>query len=232
MAAPLEAFAPGLWLREYGVRLAGARFNARMTVIRLRSGAIVVHSPCPFDAALGAEVAALGRVAALVAPGNLHWMHVRSWQEAFPEAVTYVCRGVEERAPALAFDFVLGDEAPALWAEDLAQVALEGTRLMREVAFLHRESRTLILVDLIENFTPATGGTNLALRLLFRALGMWSRPMPAPEYRFAWGDKARIRACMERILAWEFERVILAHGDLVTADAKDVVLRAWRSVLA
>jgi len=35
-------FVPGaLWLREYGVRLGGARFNARMTVIRLRSGEVV-----------------------------------------------------------------------------------------------------------------------------------------------------------------------------------------------
>jgi hypothetical protein len=232
MAPSLDVFVPGaLWLREYGVRLGGARFNARMTVIKLRSGELLVHSPCAFDDSLGAEIAALGRVAAIIAPGNLHWLHVRSWQQAFPDAVTYVCPGVETRARGLRFDVVLGDEAPPLWADELSQVALRGTRIMREVAFYHLASRTLILVDLVENFTAATRGTNALMRIAFRALGMWNRPGPAPEYRFAWGDKARVRVGLERILAWDFERVILSHGDVITRDARHVVAQAWRGIL-
>jgi uncharacterized protein DUF4336 len=232
MEPSLDVFVPEvLWLRDYALRLGGARFNARMTVIKLRSGELLIHSPCAFDEPLTAEVGALGRVAAIIAPGNFHWMHVRSCQQAFPDAVTYVCPGVEERAKDLRFDVVLGDDAPPLWADELAQVALEGTRMMREVAFFHRDSRTLILVDLVENFTPDTPGTNWFLRIAFRAVGMWNRPSPAPEYRFGWGDKARVRACMERILAWDFERVILSHGDLITRDAKAIVARAWRKIL-
>jgi hypothetical protein len=228
----LEVFVPdALWLRQYFVRLGGARFNARMTVIRLRSGELVIHSPCAFDDSLTAEVAALGRVAAIIAPGNLHWLHVRSCQQAFPDADTYVCPGVEKRAKGLGFDVVLGDVAPPLWADDLSQVAVQGARLMREVAFFHRASRTLILVDLVENFTSTTPGTNVLLQIVFRALGMWGRPAPAPEYRFAWGDKARVRAGMERILAWDFERVVLSHGDVITRDARQVVAHAWRQIL-
>jgi len=231
MAPALEVFVPhALWLREYSVRLGGAQFNARMTVIKLRGGEILVHSPCAFDASLAAEVAALGRVAAIIAPGNLHWLHVRSCQEAFPDAVTYICPGVEKRARRLKFGVILDDEAPQLWADELSQVALQG-RFMREVAFLHRASGTLILVDLIENFTPATQGTNSFHRLVFRALGMWNRPGPAPEYRLAWGDKARVREGMKRILAWDFERVILSHGDIITRDAKQIVAQAWRTIL-
>lgn len=232
MASSLEVFVPdALWLHEYVVRLAGARFNARMTVIKLRSGEIVIHSPGAFDDALAAEVAALGPVAAIIAPGNLHWLHVRSCQQAFPGAVTYICPGVEARAKDLNFDFVLGDEPPSLWRDQLSQVVLQGTRLMREVAFLHRASRTLILVDLIENLTPATRGTNLFVRVLYRALGMWNRPGPAPEYRFPARAKVRVREGLARILAWEFDRVILSHGDLITRDAKPIVAQAWRKLL-
>lgn len=233
MAGSLEVFVPdALWLRDYFVSLGGARVNARMTVIKLRSGEILVHSPCAFDEALGAEVAALGRVAGIIAPGNFHWLHVRSCQEAFPDAVTYICPGVEKRAKSLEFDVVLGDEAPPLWAGELSQVALQGPRIMREVAFLHHASKTLILVDLVENVTPATPGVNWVLRVFFRAIGMWNQPSPAPEYRVAWGDEARVRQGLERILAWDFERVILSHGDLITRDAKQVVTRAWRKILA
>ena len=37
---------------------------------------------------------------------------------------------------------------------------------------------------------------------------------------------------MERILAWDFERVILSHGDIIVRDAKQVVAGAWRQILS
>ena len=233
VAPSLEVLVPdALWLKGYVVSLGGARINARMTVIKLRGGEILIHSPCAFDEALKAEIAALGRVAAIIAPGNFHWLHVRSCQQAFPGAVTYICPGVEKRSKgALAFDEVLTDDAPALWASELAQVLLQGTRVMREVVFFHHASSTLILVDLVENVTATTPGTNWFLRLLFRAIGMWNTPSPAPEYRLGWGDKELVGQCMERILAWDFERVILSHGDLITRDAKHVVRHSWRKIL-
>lgn len=232
MDSSLEVFVPdALWVVEYFVSLSGARVNARMTIIKLRTGALVIHSPCAFDAALSAEVAALGPVAAIVAPGNFHWLHVNSCQQAFPDAVTYICPGVEKRAKGIRFDVLLGDKSPPLWSNELSQVLLEGTRLMREVAFFHHASKTLILVDLVENVTPATPGTNFFLRLFFQAVGMWNRPRPAPEYWLAWGDKARVREGLERILAWDFEQVILSHGDLIRQNAKQVVIRAWRTIV-
>ena len=117
----LEVFVPGaLWLREYSVRLGGARFNARMTVIKLPGGDLLIHSPCAFDGSLAADVAALGRVVAIIAPGNLHRLHVRSCQRAFPDAAIYICPGVEKRAKGLAFELVLGDEIPSTVALALA----------------------------------------------------------------------------------------------------------------
>ncbi|HET6585980.1 MAG TPA: hypothetical protein VFG69_21130, partial [Nannocystaceae bacterium] len=185
-----------------------------------------------FEPALTAEIGALGKVAAIIAPGNFHWLHVASCQAAFPEAPTYICAGVEKRARDLRYDAVLGDEEVPLWAGELSQVALQGTRVMREVAFFHESSKTLVLTDLIENVTPDTPGTNLYLRLLFRALGMWKQPSPAPEYRIGWGDKALVREGLRRILAWDFERVIVSHGDLITQNAKQIVAHAWRKILA
>ena len=61
---------------------------------------------------------------------------------------------------------------------------LIGNRVMREVDFLHRASRTLVVTDLIENFQDATPGTNRVLRATIKLLGMWGRPAPAPELRW------------------------------------------------
>ena len=39
------------------------------------------------------------------------------------------------------------------------------------------------------------------------------------------------REALERILAWDFDRVVIAHGDLIERDAKSVLRRAWRATL-
>ncbi|HEY7976923.1 MAG TPA: hypothetical protein VID67_01925, partial [Rhizomicrobium sp.] len=75
----LSPYVPGqIWLCAYPVRLAGTRFDARMTVIRLSSGDVMLHSPCEITAPLAQEISALGSVTHIVAPGNFHHMFVAS----------------------------------------------------------------------------------------------------------------------------------------------------------
>ncbi len=231
-AGTLHQYVPGqVWLAEYPIRYAGARFNARMTVLRLTDGNLLIHSPCAIDTPLRDEIVKLGPVAHIVAPGNFHHFHIPSCQRAFPNAETWLCPGVERKRPDLHFDWMLGDRAPAAWDGTLDQVLIRGNRLIWEVAFYHRLSRTLVLVDLIENFTDHTPDTNWALKLMFKALRMWNRPKPAPEYSMGWNDKAAARASLERVLEWDFERIVIAHGDLIEQDAKNVARQAWASLL-
>lgn len=229
----LSSYVPGqIWLCAYPMRLAGTRFDARMTMIRLSSGDLMLHSPCNITASIAQEIAALGHVAHIVAPGNFHHMFVASAQAVFPSAKTWICPGVETRQSGLKYDGRLGDTAPPDWAGEIDQVLVEGTRIMREVAMFHRASRTLILVDLIENFTDATPHTGGALKFLFKyVLRMWNNPRPAPEYRMGWSDHAAAAQSLRRILAWNFERIVLSHGDLIEHDAHDVAARAWAGVL-
>lgn len=61
---------------------------------------------------------------------------------------------------------------------------------------------------------------------------MWNRPRPAPEYQLGWRDKAAARESLERILAWDFERVVLAHGDCIEAAARARLREAWARPLS
>ena len=150
-----------------------------MTVIRLASGQLMLHSPCHITPAMAQEIAALGQVAHIVAPGNFHHLYTASAQAAFPSAKTWICPGVERRNLGLKYDGVLGDVPPAEWLGEIDQVLVQGTRIMREVAMFHRASHTLILVDLIENFTDATPGIGGALKFWFKyVLRMWNIPVP------------------------------------------------------
>ncbi|NQV47801.1 MAG: hypothetical protein HQ504_08470 [Rhodospirillaceae bacterium] len=101
------------------------------------------------------------------------------------------------------------------------------------MAFFHHPTKTLVLTDLIENYGDETAARldwkmQIWWRFIFR---MWNNPKPAPEYQMGWKDKAAAKQSLERMLAWNFERIIIAHGDLIDSDAKSVAMSAWRSIL-
>ena len=230
----LTEFVTGqIWLKEYPIHFAGCDFNARMSVIRLPNSTLLLHSPCEVDSQTKKAISALGDVAYIVAPGSYHHLHIPSAQAAFPQAETYICPGIERKRPEIDFDWFLADQPPEDWEDALDQVLVRGNKYIWEVAFLHKPSRTLLLVDLIENFTDQTPNVNWQLKLWWKVVfHMWDHPKPAPEYQLGWKDKAAARKSLERILDWDFERVILSHGDLIDEDAKAIAREAWEAPMA
>lgn len=221
-----------MWLQEYPIHFAGCDFNARMAVIRISDSALMIHSPCEIDAATKDAIAALGDVAYIVAPGTYHHIYVASAQAAFPDAETYICPGIERKRPELDFDWFLADQPPEAWGDVLDQVLVRGNKLIWEVAFYHRASKTLLLVDLIENFTDSTPNVNWVLKLWWKVVfHMWDNPKPAPEYQMGWKDKDAARKSLRKILAWDFDRIIMAHGDLIETHAKERAREAWKKPL-
>lgn len=233
LAVPLTEFvADQIWTRDYPVRYAGCRFDARMSVVRLGETALMLHSPCAIDTATRDAIAQRGSVTHIVAPGSFHYLHIASAQRAFPDAETVICPGIERKRPGLDFDAFLGPRPPAAWRGVIDTVLIRGCRFMWEVAMLHRPSRTLLLVDAIENFTDRTENVSWALRAWFKGVfRMWNRPRPAPEYRLGWLDKTAARRSFEQILAWDFEQIIVSHGDNIHHHARQVARSAWRPLL-
>ena len=230
----LKEYVPGrIWLKKYPVHYAGCDLFARATFIRLGNGDVLVHSPPPADDAVAAQVRAIGPLAHIVAPGSYHYFHVSAWQSTFPDATTWICPGVERKCPDLDFDWFLSDHSPQQWASEIDQILVRGNRFIWEVAFLDRPSKTLVLTDLVENIGDETEGTNWVLKFWWKVvLDMWAKPKPAPEYQMGWSHKATAKRSLERILTWDFERVVIAHGENLDADAREVLRRAWAKPLS
>ena len=234
MAYSIYEYVPGtIYIVEYGIRFGGMDLFSRMTIVRLNDGKLWLHSPCKLDALLKSEIDQLGEVAYIIAPGNFHHLHVSDLQVDYPNAETFLCPGLEKKRADLSFDWILGNRPDPRWALDFEQVVIQGTRIMNEVAFLHKPTRTLILVDLLENIGDNyTHEAGLLLKFWWKAVfHMWNTPKPAPEYQLGWGNKEIVRKGLEKILSWEFERIIIAHGNLIEMDAKAVAAKAWQNVL-
>ena len=169
MAPKIHEYISGqIWLCAYPVKYLGMKFHARMTIIRLADGKLMLHSPCEVDDLMRPMLGEIGEVAYIVAPGTFHHMHVASAQAAFPEAKTFICPGLESKRPSMRFDFLLGDVAPAVWAGQFDQAVVRGNRWISEVAFFHRTTKTLILVDLVENYGDASTEVDWLLKLWWR----------------------------------------------------------------
>ena len=222
-----------IWIKEYPIHYAGVDFNSRMTVIRLSNGNLFIHSPCEIDYNTKVAIERLGKVQFIVAPGSYHYLYVESAQRAFRNAETFICPGIERKKPEMEFDWFLGDRPDPRWSDDFEQVLVRGNKYIWEVAFYHKITKTLILVDLIENITSQTEDVSWTLKLWWKLVfRMWNNPKPAPEYQLGWRDKNAASLTLKRILGWDFERIVIAHGDLIEENAKEVAIRAWKKLLA
>jgi len=206
----LEEIAPGLWSHRHTQRSpGGVRGTIRMTVVGLPDGRLLVHAPTPVDDALAGEIAARGRVAYVVAPNCYHHLYVLPFLKRFPEAKLHAAPGLGGKRPDLAFAEPLGDGAAAPWRETLDQIALPGAPRLNEVVFFHRASRSLLVTDLLFNVTaPENWQTGLLLRLM----GTYKRFGPSRLLRFLTKDRPALKAGVERMLAWDFVRVLPTHG--------------------
>lgn len=223
----LEPFGPGIWIAEGPVvSFYGFPYPTRMIVIRLSDGGLFVWSPIALTPALKAQVDALGPVAHVVSPNKIHHLSMGEWQDAYPSARLYASPGLAQKRKDLRFDAVLGDSPPAVWAADIDQVEMGGSAFLTEIVFFHRKSRTAIFADLIENFRPGwfKGWKGWLARLDGIVMPHGGAPR---EWRITF--KKRIaRAALARILAWQPEQVVMAHGELTRTDGTAFIRKSFR----
>jgi hypothetical protein len=119
-----------------------------MTVVKLENGDLFIHSPIELKQDLKAELDKLGKVKYLVAPNKIHYWYLDQFQKAYPKAITFAAKGVDERASKngkkFKVDYILEDYKNEFWSSQIDHVIMHGNRFMEEVEFYHKPSKTLI----------------------------------------------------------------------------------------
>ena len=228
-----EYVSGNIWLLEYPVRFGGMDLFGRTTIIRLENGDLIVHDPCKIDDSTKAKIDEIGIVKYIIAPGSYHHLFVADFQKKYPNAETFLCPGLERKRPDIKFEWVLGNKPDHRWEDDIDQVLVQGTKHIWEVAFFHKSSRTLILVDLLENIgDDYRHEAGLLLRFWWKGIfRMWNNPKAAPEYQMGWGNREIVKISLNKILGWDARRVIIAHGENIEDHVRETLARAWKRVL-
>jgi hypothetical protein len=210
-----------LWVIDHDfVMPGGIALGARMTIIRLADGGLWLHSPVPLTSESRAWLAANGPVRAIVAPNLLHHFYLADAAKAFPDAEVYGPPGLAEKISEIPGLRVI-DPVSHPWQGDLGCLAVEGCPRMNELVFHHPNTRTLVLTDLAFNVQRSD---SLITRIFLRINGVLGRFGPSRLARsFFFGDPAQVRKAVEEILIWDFDRVIVSHGEVLESGGNDAL---------
>jgi hypothetical protein len=216
----LQPVATNLWVIDFPLRVGGLHLGTRTTVVRLASGGLWLHSPGPLHPELVTAVIALGPVQALVAPNALHHLSLAQNVRSFPRATVYVSPALPAKLK-LPFPYeTLNDEPPALWRDEISQHVIGGLPKLQEVVFCHHASRTLVLTDLAFHIRHSDSWFT---RLFMRLNGAYGHFGPSRIFRLMVKNRPALRSSLDRIQTWDFDRVIVSHGEVLEREGKQIM---------
>jgi Domain of unknown function (DUF4336) len=225
----LHEFAENIWIVEGpDVRDMGIMFTTRMVIVKLTDGSLWVDSPVPVPFDTLSNISKLGSVRYIIAATPRHVWRLETWHTLFPGAQLWVAPTTPFtlKKGNLPYAGILSDTPEQGWADDLEQLTFRGSPFLKEVLFFHKSSHTMILDDLIqkhvlkknhpignallkfEGVTSPAGGVGLDIRLAFI-------------------NRSMARQSLEKLLSWDFDKLIIGHGSCIEKDAKTYVEKAF-----
>jgi hypothetical protein len=187
----------------------------RMTLVRLRDGALVVFSAVALDEDEMRAIEDFGRPAFLIVPNDHHRMDARIWKDRYPAIRVIAPEGartaVEEAVPVDATQGDFGDP-------DVRFVAVPGTEGRESALEVRGEGGlTLVLNDIVGNIRDEHGLGGWLLRRMGFAGDAPHVPGPVKFNMVA--DKAALGAQLRR---WADEpalrRILVSHGAMIDED--------------
>jgi hypothetical protein len=219
----LQEFGPSLYIADGPiVSFYGFPYPTRMAVVRLSDGSAWVWSPVGLSTELAESVETIGPVRFIVSPNKIHHLFLSEWAMRWPDAKLFAPPGLAKRRPDLKFDHELGDEADPAWAADIDQVIFHGSVAMEEVVFFHRQSRCAIVCDLIQRHPEAkmVGWKGWLMKMDSLVGEHGSTPR---EWRASFFRRKLARAARKKLLSWNPERLIIAHGECAQTGASGII---------
>ncbi len=222
-----RSIGPEIWAAEMSFSLGPCEIGARSIIARLPDGKLWVHSPIALEPAWRAELEKLGEVAYVVAPNTFHFGHHAEWVAAYPKAKFYALPNVKLPKGGR-FDERLSSVPPPEWSDAVQITILKASKLFREAIFCHRASQTLIATDLLFNLPPTQKvGQKIARALM----GIPTGPGISRFEKLLLRDKNAAKATLKTILGWHWQRLSMAHGEIIETDAKVALRVAHRGLV-
>lgn len=221
----MRELGPNLRLLSYPLNLFGMKVGRNVTLFRLRSGKLVIHSTAPFTEADVTAIREFGEPGWLLDATNFHDTLARPGVAAYPDLPYLVPEGFPLAGKLKTHPL---EEVPSEWKGELKVIKIDGMPSINEHAFYHPESKTLVIADLLFNLPDSVGAFTLGFLGLIS--GIKKHPGNSRMFRLAIKNREAFERSLQRLLALDFEQIIVAHGEPITDDAKETLARVFRDL--
>jgi len=224
-----------IWVAEQPLRYFGLSVGTRMTTIRLANRELAIISPIELNDATSSQLDEIGTIRHIIAPNLYHYLFADNFKKHYPDATFWAAPGLEAKKPDLAIDRTIQGDIESLW-NGLEYVLFAGFRTLglsgfdsvNECVFYHRVSRTLILTDIAFHFDESYPAI---VKLATKVLGGYKNLSPSLLERVATTDKEQVKESVKKVLDWDFERVIMAHGSIIENNGKQQFQQGYERFL-
>nr|GAT54800.1 predicted protein [Mycena chlorophos] len=236
----IREVAPDLWTFSKPFALFGRiHLGGRSTAVKLSTGDVFVVASTPLSPETKETLDGLGPVKYIIGINSRHNMFLGEFKRAYPEAKLLapaaVARFVDDKS--LIFDGMWGRDAPETkyGFEEEIEACYFSEYLNKDVVFFHHASKTMITADLITNLpgieqyskSDAPGSRFPFYGPLGKPSGWLQGKMLASRVR----DPEVMKAAAKTVAEWDWDRLIMAHGDVIESGGKQTWLEAFKAYL-
>ena len=209
----------------------GAKVGGRASIIKLSNGDLFVISPTPIESDTESFISSIGgQVKYLLAPDIEHYMSLKAWKQAYPEATVIGPKPLADKLTDVKFDIVMTPEhLDEGFGDDEILIHYFPGYFSFEIAVLHVASGSFFNADLAEclpaleafsktpEVDPKTGfKTHLFMKMF--SPHNWL-------HEFVLGnvlakDKNAMKRDVKVVSDWKFDRLVPCHGDVMETGAK------------
>ena len=137
----------------------------------------------------------------------------------YTEAKTWAPIGVDLKREDIPWESFL-NQTPWPFENELTHIPILGMNKFNESVFIHKETKSLIVSDLIFNITSARGFGPWLILSLFDT---FNKPNICRLFVTMISDKKLFLESMQNLLKQDFERIITCHGEVIESNGKSVL---------
>ena len=206
---------------ETKINMPGTQLPARSVAVK-GIDSFILFSPIRFQNEQIEKLRGLGDVTDIVAPCLFHHLFIPQAIKLFPNARVWGVPGFREKRPDITWTHEL---TPDQWIHQhiLEILPITGAPKYNEVEFFHPSSKTLIATDLCFNMRKPAG---LMAPIILGAMGTFDGFAVSRLLKLMTKDKKALKKSLDKLFAWDFDRIIMAHGEIVESDGKNLLRAA------
>jgi hypothetical protein len=229
----LKEIDSNIWVAEQPLKYLGIDVGTRMTVIRSKNDQLSIISPIKINDVIKKQLDEIGIVTNIIAPNLFHYLFASDCKNLFPSATFWADLDLKKKKPELPvdqnFDYKGGkinDHIEYIFFDGFKTITLNGFSPLNEFIFYHGLSKTLILTDTAFNFDESF---SFSTKLVAKLIGGYNNLSPSLLEKIATTDKHKIKNTLQKILDWDFDRIIMAHGSIIESNGKEQFIKGFAS---